>query len=162
MAVYTEIWFWLIIVAIILLIVALILWFAITNEDDRWWVWAFLIGGGVLLVIGFIWAAVSWKSPGEAVGVAGIDDTKHVVYHKEEGMPMMHHMDASGAKMTPHEIHETTHVGTVMVPEGHDLEVVHHSEVPVPMMGTAAPITPITTTPLATPPSPLVPLPVIP
>ena len=144
MAVYTEIWFWFIIVAIILLVVALILWFTIQNEDYRWWIWVFLIGGFALLIIGIIWGAVSWKSPSVA---SALEDTKHVVHHHDEAVPMVQHVDPSGQPLTPHEIHSTEHIGTVYAPKGDDVEVHHESGA--------------TVTPLYSPPSPVVALPVI-
>lgn len=51
--VFEEIWFWIIVIGIILLVIALILWLINTTID--WWFWI-LIGLGILLiVIGMIW-----------------------------------------------------------------------------------------------------------
>lgn len=144
MTFYTQIWFWLIIIAIIFLIIACILWATIKDDDSKWWIWAFMIAGIVLLIAGVIWGVVTMNSSSKQV--AGIDESKHVIHHHDEPESQTKFVDSSGNKMTPHEIHTTEHIGTVFAHEGESVEV-HHS--------------PESITPLHSPPSPVVYLPVI-
>jgi hypothetical protein len=128
MTFYTQIWFWLIIIAIIFLIIACILWATIKDDDSKWWIWAFMIAGVVLLIAGVIWGAVAGY--GSSKQVAGGDDTEHVIHHHDGPEHKTEYMDRDGKKMIPHEIHTTEHIGTLYSPEGESVEL-HHSPEPV-------------------------------
>lgn len=120
------------------------MWATIKDDDSKWWIWAFMIAGIVLLIAGVIWGVVTMNSSSKQV--AGIDESKHVIHHHDEPESQTKFVDSSGNKMTPHEIHTTEHIGTVFAHEGESVEV-HHS--------------PESITPLHSPPSPVVYLPVI-
>lgn len=138
MSFYTQIWFWMIIIAIIFLIIACILWATIKDDDSKWWIWAFLIAGVVLLIIGVIWGAVSGY--GLSKQVAAGDDAIHVIHHHDESEHKTEYMNQNGDRLIPHEIHTTEHVGTVYSPEGESVELHHSSESVTPLYGHPSPM----------------------
>lgn len=60
--IYTNLWFWLIAIGILLFAIGLIIWDVRVNLDQTWWVWVLIIGGGLLLLIGLILAIWKWWS----------------------------------------------------------------------------------------------------
>lgn len=51
---YSEVWFWLIVIGVILIIIGIILY--ATDREVRWYHWTLWIVGGFFLLVGVIWA----------------------------------------------------------------------------------------------------------
>jgi len=60
---YSEVWFWLIVIGIILIIIGFILY--VVDRDVRWYHWTLWIVGGFFLLVGIIWA-IAWGNENKA------------------------------------------------------------------------------------------------
>lgn len=58
--IYTYVWFWLIAIGLLFVTIGFIIWDVRSKLSQTWWVWALLIGGGLLLLVGLIIALWSW------------------------------------------------------------------------------------------------------
>lgn len=60
--IYTQLWFWLVALGILFLAIGLILWDTLVRVNQPWWIWALMVGGGILLAIGLFLAIWRWWS----------------------------------------------------------------------------------------------------
>lgn len=60
--IYTNLWFWLIVIGILFLAIGLIVWDVRSRIPEPWWVWVLIIGGAILFIIGLGMAIWRWWS----------------------------------------------------------------------------------------------------
>lgn len=82
--IYTNLWFWLIAVGILLFAIGLIIWDVRVNLDQTWWVWVLIVGGGILLLIGLILAIWQWwNQDGDSATLDDYDCDQETVMNYE-------------------------------------------------------------------------------
>ena len=60
--VYTQVWFWLLAIGILIFSIGLIIYDVRSTLDNTWWVLVMIIGGAILMVAGFLLAIWEWWS----------------------------------------------------------------------------------------------------
>lgn len=66
--IYTNIWFWMIVIGILFLAIGFVLWTKRDRIPETWWLWVLILAGVILLVIGLFLAFwQGWRSDDEMV-----------------------------------------------------------------------------------------------
>ena len=58
--VYTSLWFWLLAIGLLFFAIGVVIWDVRSQLANTWWVWALIIGGAALFIIGLIIAIYTW------------------------------------------------------------------------------------------------------